>query len=105
MSEHEAIIAIQHYLPKRIRVIHIYSHQDAIKGNANLTFPEKLNDLADNIAGTYSKSPINHHIFMTPLTVYINKQYISNNYQYHLRRIRFQQDDNEYLKRISQAKI
>ena len=60
--------------------IYIYSHQDAIKGKANLTFPEKLNDLADNIAGTYAKSPINNHIPMTPLAVYINKQYIPNNY-------------------------
>ena len=99
ISEHEAIIAIQHYLPKRIHVIHIYSHQDAIKEKTNLTFPEKLNDLADNIAGTYARSPINNHIPMTPLAVYINKQYIPNNYQYHLRRISFQQDANKYLKR------
>ena len=99
MSEHEAIITIQHYLPKRIHVIHIHSHQDAIKGKANLTFPGKLNDLADNIAGIYARLPIHNHIPVTLLTVYINKQYIPNNYQYHLRRISFQQDANEYLKR------
>ena len=99
MSEHKAIIAIQNFLPKRIHVIHIYILRDAIKGNATLTFPEKLNDLADNIAGTYAKSPINNHIPMTPLAVYINKQYIPNNYQYNLRRVSFQQYNNEYLKR------
>ena len=99
MSEHEAIIAIQHYLPKHIRVIHIYSHHDAIKGKTKLTFLKKLNDLADNIAGAYARSPINNHIPMTLLAVYINNQYIPNNYQYHLRRISFQQDANEYFKR------
>ena len=52
MSEHEAIIAIQHYLPQRIQVIHLYSHQDKIKGKDKLPFPEKLNNLADNIADT-----------------------------------------------------
>ena len=41
MSEHEAIIVIQHYLPQQIQVIHLYSHQGTIKGNDNLTFPKK----------------------------------------------------------------
>ena len=101
MSEHKAIFAIQHYFLKRIHVIHIYiySNQDTIKGNANLTFPEKLNDLADNIAGTYARSPIKNHTPLTPLSIYINKQHIPNNYQYYLRRISFPQDANEYLKR------
>ena len=89
MSEYETIIAIQYYLPQRIQVIHLYNHQDTIKVKDNLTFPEKLNDLADNIAGTYARSPINNHILLTPLAVCINKKYIPNNYQYHLRRLSF----------------
>ena len=40
MSEHEAIIAIQKYLLRQLIVIHVYSHQDKIKGKNNLTFPE-----------------------------------------------------------------
>ena len=40
MSEHEAIIAIQKYLPHQLILIHLYSHQDKIKGTDNLTFPE-----------------------------------------------------------------
>ena len=66
ISEHEAISAIQQYLPSNAQIIHLYSHQDAIKGKANLTFPEKLNNLADGIAGTYVRSPINIHIPFTP---------------------------------------
>ena len=69
MSEHEVIIAIQHYLPQQIQVIHLYIHQDTIKGKDSITFPEKLNDLADNIADTYDRSPINNHILPTPLAV------------------------------------
>ena len=67
MSEHEAIIVIQHYLPQQIQVIHLYTHQDTIKGKNSITFPEKLNDLVDNIADTYARSPINNHILLTPL--------------------------------------
>ena len=75
MSEHEVIIAIQYYLPQRIQVIQLYSHQDTIKGKDNLTFSEKLNDLADNIARTYARSPIKNHILLTPLVVYFNQKY------------------------------
>ena len=46
MSEHEAIIAIQHYLPSRINVIHLYSHQDKVKGKDKLTFSENLTQLS-----------------------------------------------------------
>ena len=66
ISEYEAIIAIQHYLPQRIQVIHLYSHQDKIKGKDKLTFPEKLKDLGDTIADTYARSPLNNHILFTP---------------------------------------
>ena len=69
MSEQEAIIAIQHYLPLRINVIHLYSHQDKVKGKDRLTSPEKLNNLVDSIADNYARSPINNHIPLTPLAV------------------------------------
>ena len=94
MSEHEAIIAIQYCLPQQIQVIHLYSHQDTIKGKDNLTFPEKLNELVDNIVDTYARSPINNHNLLILRTVYFNQKYIPNNYQYHLRRLSFQQDAN-----------
>ena len=80
MSEHEAIIAIQHHLPSRINLIHFYSHQDKVKGKDKLTSPEKLNNLADSIADNYARSPINNHIPLTPLAVYFNHHYIPNNY-------------------------
>ena len=69
MSEHEAIIAIQHYLPRRINVIHLYSHQDKVKGKKKLIFPEKLSNLVDTIADNYARSPLNNHIPFTPLAV------------------------------------
>ena len=94
MSEHEVTIAIQHYLPQRIQIIHLYSHQDKIKGKVKLTFPEKLNDLTDKITDTYARSPINNLILFTPFAVYFNQKYIPNNYQYHLRRLSFQQEPN-----------
>ena len=98
MSEQEAIIAIQHYLPLRINVIHLYSHQDKVKSKDRLTSPEKLNNLAESIADNYARSPINNHIPLTPLVVYFNHNYIPNNYQYQLRRLCFQKDANEYIK-------
>ena len=98
MPEHEAIIAIQNYLPSRINIMHLYSHQDKVKGKNKPTFPENLNNLADSIANNYARSPINNHIPFTPLAVYFNKNYIPNNYQHHLRRLCFQKDANEYIK-------
>ena len=98
MSKHEAIIAIQHYLPRRINVIHFYGHQDKIKGKDKLTFPEKLNNLADSIPDNSARSPINNHIPLTPFAVYLNHNYIPNNYQYHLHKLCFQQDANEHIK-------
>ena len=85
MSEYEAIIAVQHYLPLRINVIHLYSHQYNVKGKDKLIFPEKLNNLAESIADNTARSPINNHIPLTPLAVYFNHNYTPNNYQYHLR--------------------
>ena len=40
MSEHETIIAIKYYLLRRINVIHLYSHQDKVKGKKTY-FPRK----------------------------------------------------------------
>ena len=94
MSEHKAIIAIQHYLPQRINGIHLYSHQDEIKGKVKLTFSEKLNDLADSITDNYACSSLNSHTPFTPLGVYFNNGYIPNNYQCYLLRLKFQQDSN-----------
>ena len=98
MSEHESIIAIQHHLPQEITIFHLYSHQDKIKGNANLMFPEKLNDLSDSVADKYARSQINNPIPFTPLAIYFDNAYLLNNYQYYLRRLCFQQDANEYVK-------
>ena len=85
MSEYEAIIAVQHYLPLRINVIHLYSHQYNVIGKDKLIFPERLNNLAESIADNTARSPINNHIPLTPLAVYFNHNYTPNNYQYHLR--------------------
>ena len=98
MFEHEAIIAIQHYVRHKITIVHLYRHQDKIKGKTNLVFSEKLNDLTDSVANKYVRFPINNHIPFTPLAEYFNNTYLPNNYQYHFRRIYFQQDANEYFK-------
>ena len=98
MLEHEVIIAIQHYLPARINIIHLCSHQDKVKGKDNLTFPEKLKNLVDSIADNYARAPINNHIPLVPLAVYFNHNYIPNNYQYHIQRLCFQKDAHEYVK-------
>ena len=64
-------------------------HQDKIKGKDNLTFPEKLNDLADSVADKYAWSPINNHISFTPLAIYFDNLYLPNNYFFHLNRLCF----------------
>ena len=99
ISEHETIITIQKYLPHQLIVIQLYSHQDKIKGTENLTFPEKLNDLAASVADTYARSPINNHIPFTPLAIYFDTLYPPNNYLFHLCRLSFQNDANEYIKK------
>ena len=97
MSEHEVILAIEKYLPYNFFVIHLYSHQQKIKGRANLTFPERLIDLADKVADKYARSPINNHVASFPIAIYFDNLHIANNYQIYLRRLCFQQDANEYL--------
>ena len=70
MSEHEAILAIQQFLPQNLNVIDIYRRQDKIKGKDNLTFPEWLNNLADSVADKYTNLPINNHVPFTPTAIY-----------------------------------
>ena len=98
MFEHEAILAIHHYLAQKITIVHLYSNQDKIKDKANLTSPRKLNDIVDSFSDKYARSLINNHIPFTPLEVYFNNTYLPNNYQYYLHRLYFQQDANEYVK-------
>ena len=99
ISEHESIRAIQNYLPCRLSVIYIYSHQDKIRGRDNFTLPEKLIDLVDSVADKYDRSPINNHVPFTHLAIWFDKSYILNNYLYHLLRLWFQKDVNEYIKK------
>ena len=62
MSEHEAILVLIPILPKTLHVCHIKSHQDKVRGKENLTLPEQLNSIADDLADTYASTPKQCHI-------------------------------------------
>ena len=85
-------------IPCKISVIYLYSHQDKIKGRANHSFPEQLDDLEDKVGDKYSRSPINRRVLYSPIVVYFDNLCTFNNYQHHLRWLCSQQDANEYLK-------
>ena len=98
MSKHEGILAIQKYSHRKLPVIYIYNHHKKTKERANPTFLERLNDLVDTVAGKYIRCPINNHIPYALLAINFEIMYISNNHQYHLRRLCFQKNANDYLK-------
>ena len=87
MSEHEAVLALIHILPTFLQVRHIKSHQDKVKGKDNLTLPEQLNSITDELADTYVTTPNQHHIQSTPVAIYFDGNYLENDYQHKLRSI------------------
>ena len=98
MFEYKTILAIEQNIPCKISVIHLYSHQDEIKGRANHSFPEQLDDLEDKVGDKYSRSPINRRVLYSPIVIYFDNLCTFINYQHHLRWLCSQQDANEYLK-------
>ena len=87
MSEHEIVLALIPILPKFLQVRHIKSHQDKVKGNKNLTLPEQLNSIVDDLVDAYATAPKKCHIQSTPVAIYFNGYYIANDYHQKLRSI------------------
>ena len=98
MSEHEIVLALIPILPKFLQVCHIKSHQDKIKGNENLTLPEQLNSIADELVDTYATAPKKCHIQSTPVAIYFNGCYSANDYQQKLRSIAHFKQAKQYIK-------
>ena len=75
ISEHEAILAVQQYLPYDLSVFYLYSHQEKIEERTNLAFLVIVNDLVDKVADKYTCSPINNHITYSPIEIYFDNLY------------------------------
>ena len=58
---------------------HVKSQAEKRKKKEHFTLPEALNSKADDIITDKSKTPINTHIFNTPIAVYINNKYYPDN--------------------------
>ena len=65
MSKHEAVLALIPIHSKLLQVCHIKSHQDKVKEKDNLTLPEQLKSIADELADTYTTTPKQYHIQST----------------------------------------
>ena len=67
-------------LPPNIIAFHVKGHQDTRKKWEHLTIPERLNIQADKLIGSKARAPLNQHILQTSLAIYVNGNYIPNNY-------------------------
>ena len=65
MFDHEVVLALIPILPTFLQVRHIKSRQDKVKGKDNLTLPEQVNSIADELADTYTTTPKQYHIQST----------------------------------------
>ena len=80
MSEHEVVLVLIPILPRQLQVCQIKIYQDKVKGKKNLTLPEQLNFIADELANTYTTIPKQLNIPSTLVAVYFEGQYIENGY-------------------------
>ena len=79
-ADHEAVHLRKKYLPSQLSINYVRSHQDKRKKKCNLTTVERLNIAADELVGSTSIRPINSHI-NTPFAIYIDSNYIPNQYR------------------------
>ena len=84
-TDHDAVLQLKLYLPPNIIAFHVKGHQDKRKKWEHLTIPERLNMQADKLIGNKAKAPINQHILHTSLEIYVNGNYIPNNYVHSIR--------------------
>ena len=98
MSEHEAVLALILILLKFFQARHIKSHQYKVKEKDNLTLPEQLNSISDELADKYVTTPKQCHIQSTPVAIYFNGYYLANDYQHKLRSIIHFNQAKQYIK-------
>ena len=98
MSEHEVVLALIPILATFLQVRHVKSHQDKIKEKDNLTLPEQLNSIADEIADKYATTPKQYHIQSTQVAIYFDVNYLANDYQHKLRSITHFNQATQYIK-------
>ena len=63
----------------------------------HLTIPERLNIQVDKLIGKKAKAPINQHILQTLLAIYVNGNYIPNNYIQSIRSACGENDAKDFL--------
>ena len=79
-TDHDAVLQLKLYFPLNIIAFHVKGHQDTRKKWEHLTIPERLNIQADKLIGCKARAPLNQHILQTSLAIYVNGNYIPNNY-------------------------
>ena len=80
ITDYDAVLQLNEYLPKNVIAFHVKRHQDKIKKWEILTIPERLKTQADEHTGNNAKVPINNHIINTSMVIYINGNYAPTNY-------------------------
>ena len=84
-------------LPPNIIAFHVKGHQDTRKKWEHLTIPERLNIQADKLIGSKARAPLNQHILQTSLAIYVNGNYIPNNYVHSIRSACEEKDARDFL--------
>lgn len=80
MSEHEVFFTLNPLLPRKRQVIQIISYQDKVKGMDNLTLPEQLNNIVDELANMYVIIPKDRNVLSILISIYFEGKYITNDY-------------------------
>ena len=96
-ADHEAVHLLKKYLPSQLSINHVRSHQDKRKKKCNLTTAEHLNIAADERVGSTSSRPINSHM-NTQFAIYIDGNYIPNQYRNKIRSTSGENEARVFLK-------
>jgi len=91
------VLQLKLCLPPNIIALHVKGHQDTRKKWEHLTIPERLNIQADKLIGNKARAPINQHILQTSLAIYVNGNYIPNNYIHSIRAACGEKDTKYFL--------
>ena len=74
------MLELKELIPRTMIITHVKSHAEKRKKTEQFTLPEMLYLRVDSIISEQSKTPINTHIFNTPIAVYVDNIYHQNNY-------------------------
>ena len=85
-KDSDAILKIQRYFPCNFRMKHVKGHQDKRVRKEKLTMAERLNIKADKLIGAKASIPKRFNIKNTPFAVYVNNNFIPNNYVKEIRK-------------------